>query len=186
LEIALVEGPAELAGRRIDEAVNATVQQVTLSDCTARLARDQFPYDLIVAGHRDAETLAGFTSGVMGSAGFGAIWSFENGSLTASCFVHNGKLAIPRVIRAAVDSLLLSGQEMVAERLHNALLRTLDDQFTTAEAPSIAPYARVVGDTRFIEEVSCRLGEEPVGLAAVRYAQPAKARNQASHLQLVK
>jgi len=79
------------------------------------------------------------------------------------------------LLLAGVMMLVHAGQPKVAERVHNAWLRTIEDGVHTADIRQDGPGARLVGTQGFAAAVIERLGLEPRHLAAVRYAEGAKA-----------
>lgn len=142
----------------------------------ARLASNPSQFDVIVTGNLYGDIISDIAAEIAGSVGLapsanigahGAMFEAIHGS---SPPLAGRDVANPSgLLLAGVMMLVHTGQPRVAERVHNAWLRTIEDGVHTADIPQEAPGARRVGTRGFAEAVIERLGLEPQYLAAVRY-----------------
>lgn len=88
-------------------------------------------------------------------------------------FVHEASGATPvepGVLVQALGWLMLAlGKSGAAARLHNALLKTLEDGIHTDAMALLNPYARIVADTAMLDAIGERLDQKPSRLNAVDY-----------------
>ncbi len=79
------------------------------------------------------------------------------------------------LLHSAVLMLLHIGQNTVAERIHNAWLRTLEEGLHTQDIFDAATSRSLLGTQAFADAVIARLGRQPEQLAAVYYDATAVA-----------
>jgi isocitrate dehydrogenase len=70
---------------------------------------------------------------------------------------------------SAVMMLVHIGQGDIAEKVHNAWLRALEDGVRTIDIANESEKASAIGTKQFTEEIIARLGLEPVSLQPARY-----------------
>jgi isocitrate dehydrogenase len=73
------------------------------------------------------------------------------------------------LLLAAVQMLVHIGQQDIAERIHNAWLRTIEDGVHTYDIFQEGVSSQRVGTRAFADNVIARLGQEPEQLTPVRY-----------------
>jgi isocitrate dehydrogenase len=141
----------------------------------AKLADTPEAFDVVVMPNLYGDVLSDVAAQIAGSVGLAG--SANIGERCAMFEAIHGSaprragqdLANPSgLLMGAVMMLVHIGQGEVAERVHNAWLRTLEDGVATYD---IAPEGRKpVGTRAFADAVIERLGREPELLRAVRYA----------------
>jgi hypothetical protein len=89
------------------------------------------------------------------------------------------------LVLAAVPLLAATGRVDVAERLHNAVLRTLEDGVHTDALELLNPYSTRVPPERMIEAIASRLGQVPRRLIPARYANVSGPSAAHGHLKRV-
>jgi isocitrate dehydrogenase len=144
----------------------------------ARLASNPKQFDVIVTGNLYGDIVSDIAAEVAGSVGLapsanigahGAMFEAIHGSAPP---LAGKDVANPSgLLLAGVMMLVHAGQPRVAERVHNAWLRTIEDGVHTADMPQEAPGAQRVGTRAFAQAVIERLGLEPRHLAPVRYGE---------------
>jgi len=77
------------------------------------------------------------------------------------------------LLNGAIQMLLHIGQAEVAERVHNAWLRTLEEGLHTADIYREGQSHQRLGTQAFADALIARLGKKPEVLKAVRYAEQA-------------
>ncbi len=148
---------------------------------TARLASHPAQFDVIVTpnlyGDIISDVAAELTGsvGLCGSANIGEhVAMFEAIHGSAPDIAGQGLANPSGLLLGAVMMLVHIGQNAVAQRVHNAWLRTLEDGVQTADlvvsglADGLA--VKPVGTHAFAQAVIARLGQEPRKLKAVQYA----------------
>jgi isocitrate dehydrogenase len=142
----------------------------------ARLATRPERFDVIVMPNLYGDILSDIAAEMTGSVGLagsanigehGAMFEAIHGS--APDIAGQGLANPGGLLLAAVMMLVHLRQNAVAERVHNAWLRTLEDGVHTADIASAGSQERV-GTDAFAAAVIARLGQRPRQLAAVRYA----------------
>ena len=148
----------------------------------ARLANNPGQFDVIVTGNLYGDIISDIAAEIAGSVGLapsanigahGAMFEAIHGSAPP---LAGKDVANPSgLLLAGVMMLVHAGQPRVAERVHNAWLRTIEDGVHTADMPQAAPGAQRVGTQGFAQAVIARLGLEPRHLAPVRYGEAGPA-----------
>ncbi len=149
----------------------------------ARLADSPEIFDVIVTLNLYGDIISDIAAQVAGSVGLApsanigqhaAMFEAIHGSAPQ---IAGQDIANPSgLLLSAVMMLLHLGQNQVAQTIHNAWLRTLEDGVHTADIYNPAISTRKVGTQEFAQAVIQRLGREPNQLAPVRYAgKPAAA-----------
>jgi hypothetical protein len=87
------------------------------------------------------------------------------------------------LVLAAAPLLAATGRVDAAERLHNAVLSTLEDGVHTDALELLNPYSTRVPPERMIEAIASRLGQVPRRLTPARYANVSRPR--VGHLKRV-
>ena len=146
----------------------------------ARLADSPGVFDVIVTLNLYGDILSDIAAEIAGSVG---LCGTANIGESCSMFeaIHGsapdiaGKdVANPTgLILSAVQMLIHVGQSDVAERVHNAWLRTVEEGVHTADVYDAATSREKVGTRAFADAVIQRLGETPRHLPAVSYSDPA-------------
>ncbi|HVU64228.1 MAG TPA: NADP-dependent isocitrate dehydrogenase [Phycisphaerales bacterium] len=163
---------------------------------SARLAKDPTQFDVVVLPNLYGDIVSDIAAeiagsvGIAGSANIGdhcAMFEAIHGS--APDIAGKGVANPSGLLHAAILMLDHIGQADVAERLHNAWLRTIEDGVLTADMCSRQAGGRYVGTDAFAHAVANRLGQMPQKLptavhrqigrpartpGAVRLARPAK------------
>ncbi len=133
-------------------------------------------FDVIVLPNLYGDILSDVAAQIAGSVGLAGS---SNIGANAAMFeaVHgsaprlaNQNIANPSaLLLGGVLMLLHLGQFEVAQKVHNAWLRTLEDGIHTADIFNPTVSQEKVGTQEFASAVIDRLGEEPIQLKAVRY-----------------
>jgi isocitrate dehydrogenase len=152
---------------------------------TAKLADDPTNFDVVVTLNLYGDIISDMLGQLAGSVGIapGANIGDEHAMFEAihgSAPRHAGKnKANPSgLLLAGVMMLVHIEQPDIAERVHNAWLKTIEDRIWTydlvrkAKAAGVTEYTEV-GTREFAEAVVARLGQEPEHLKAVRYSAAA-------------
>ena len=143
----------------------------------AKLADSPELFDVIVMPNLYGDILSDVAAqitgsvGIAGSANIGEhVSMFE--AIHGSAPRHAGRdSANPSgLLLGGVMMLNHIGQSSVAERVHNAWLRTLEDGVMTGDLAKGGSAREVVGTQGFAQAVIKRLGQQPQELKAVRYA----------------
>jgi len=163
--------------RENEEDLYAGIEHRQTDEVVQRLADAPELFDVVVLPNLYGDILSDVAAEIAGSVGLGAsanigehVAMFEaiHGSAPA---IAGKDLANPSgLLLSAVMMLVHVGQGDVAERIHNAWLRTIEDGIHTADIFSPEHSRLSVGTRRFAEEVVHRLGHEPSRLSPVRYA----------------
>ena len=134
----------------------------------ARLADTPERFDVIVMPNLYGDILSDVAAQITGSVGLApsanigedfAMFEAIHGSAPD---IAGRDLANPSgLLLSAVMMLQHVGQAAVAQQVHNAWLRTLEDGIHTADVRSSSPSSRTVGTRAFADAVIERLGEEP-------------------------
>ncbi|MGO8671259.1 MAG: NADP-dependent isocitrate dehydrogenase [Capsulimonadaceae bacterium] len=86
----------------------------------------------------------------------------------------------------AILMLVHIGQTDVAERAHNAWLKTIEDGVHTYDIFDAGVSKEKVGTREFAQAVAARVGQSPSKLKAVKYAAPAAASNKPTWTETVR
>ena len=147
----------------------------------AKLAADPGRFDVIVTLNLYGDIISDIAAEVAGSVGLapssniggaGAMFEAVHGSAPD---IAGKNVANPSgLLLAGVMMLQHIGQGEVAERVHNAWLKTIEDGVATADiAGGLGVPA--VGTAAFADAVIARLGQKPEQLAPVRYENNGQA-----------
>jgi isocitrate dehydrogenase len=144
---------------------------------TARLASRPQDFDVIVTPNLYGDIISDVAAELTGSVGLGGsanigdhVAMFEAIHGSAPDIAGKGIANPSGLLLAAVMMLVHIRQADVAERVHNAWLRTLEDGIHTGDLHGAASAGRVAGTQQFAEAVIARLGKAPQKFAPVRYA----------------
>ena len=142
----------------------------------ARLADTPEMFDVIVMPNLYGDILSDVAAQITGSVGLGA-----SANIGAQCAmfeaIHGSapdiagqNIANPSgLILAGVMMLVHIGQSEIAQRVHNAWLRTIEDGVHTGDIARLDATAKSVGTMEFADAVIARLREEPKLLKAATY-----------------
>lgn len=143
----------------------------------ARLADTPEMFDVVVTMNLYGDIISDIAAQVAGSVGLApsanighsaAMFEAIHGSAPQ---IAGQDIANPSgLLLSAILMLLHLGQNQVAEKIHNAWLRTIEDGIHTADIFTEGTSRVRVGTRDFANAVIARLGQEPNQLAAVRYA----------------
>jgi len=142
----------------------------------AKLADTPENFDVVVMPNLYGDILSDVAAQIAGSVGLAG--SANIGDQCAMFEAIHGSaprragqnLANPSgLLMGAVMMLVHIGQPDVAERVHNAWLRTIEDGVHTYDIYDPATSTQKVGTREFADAVIARLGQEPVKLKPVRY-----------------
>ena len=142
----------------------------------AKLADTPEAFDVVVLPNLYGDILSDVAAQIAGSVGLAG--SANVGSEIAMFEAIHGSaprragqnLANPSgLLLGAVQMLVHIGQGAVAERVHNAWLRTIEDGVHTYDIYDPEVSREKVGTSQFADAVIVRLGESPKALKPVRY-----------------
>lgn len=142
----------------------------------ARLADNPGSFDVIVMPNLYGDILSDVAAQIAGSIGIGASANLgEHGSMFEA--IHGSAPSLAGLneanpsglLLAAVQMLVHLGQGKVAEKIHNAWLRTIEDGIHTADMYQEGQSQKKASTKSFAQALQDRLGEEPKELPAVRY-----------------
>lgn len=143
----------------------------------AKLADTPEAFDVVVMPNLYGDILSDVAAQIAGSVGLAG--SANIGDHCAMFEAIHGSaprragqnLANPSgLLHGAILMLVHIGQSDVAERVHNAWLKTIEDGIHTYDVYTEGLSTRKVGTKEFAEAVVSRVGERPSKLAAVSYA----------------
>ncbi len=146
----------------------------------AKLADTPEAFDVIVLQNLYGDILSDVAAQIAGSVGLAG--SANIGAHAAMFEAIHGSaprragqdMANPSgMLLAGVMMLAHIGQPEVAQRVHNAWLRTIEDGIHTYDIYDAAVSKEKVGTAAFAEAVIARLGQEPQRLAPARYGSEA-------------
>ena len=148
----------------------------------AKLADTPEAFDVVVMPNLYGDILSDVAAQVAGSVGLapsanigseGAMFEAIHGSAPRRA---GQDLANPSgLLLAGVMMLVHIGQNKAAEQVHNAWLKTIEDGIHTYDIFAEGVSKEKVGTDSFAEAIIDRLGEEPVSLPPVRYADAGQA-----------
>jgi isocitrate dehydrogenase len=142
----------------------------------AKLADTPEAFDVIVMPNLYGDILSDVAAQIAGSVGLAG--SANIGDKVAMFEAIHGSaprragqnLANPSgLLLGAIMMLVHIGQADVAERVHNAWLRTIEDGVHTYDIYAEGVSTEKVGTREFAEAVASRLGQQPEKLKAVKY-----------------
>ena len=142
----------------------------------ARLADTPEWFDVIVTMNLYGDIISDIAAQVSGSVGFGpsanigdkaAMFEAIHGSAPT---IAGQDIANPSgLLLSAVMMLLHLGKNRVAERIHNAWLRTVEDGIATGDIYTDGQSTQRVGTQAFADAVIARLGQSPEKLECIIY-----------------
>ena len=142
----------------------------------AKLADTPEAFDVVVMPNLYGDVLSDVAAQIAGSVGLapsanigleGAMFEAIHGSAPRRA---GQDLANPSgLLLAGVMMLIHIGQPKVAEKVHNAWLRAIEDGLHTYDIHAEGVSAQKLGTAAFAEAVIARLGQQPTRLAPVRY-----------------
>jgi len=145
----------------------------------ARLATRPERFDVIVTLNLYGDIISDIAAEITGSVGLAPsanigdrIAMFEAIHGSAPDIAGKGIANPSGLLLAAVMMLIHIGQYEVAEKIHNAWLRTIEDGIITADLRGSLSVGRPFGSMDFADAVIDRLWQEPSQLKPVRYAAP--------------
>jgi isocitrate dehydrogenase len=150
----------------------------------AKLADSPEKFDVIVMPNLYGDILSDVAAEIAGSVGMAPsanigthVAMFE--AIHGSAPRHAGRdSANPSgLLLAGVMMMVHLGQRAVAQQVHNAWLRTIEDGVHTADIYEEGKSKRLVGTAAFADAIIERLGSEPRTLKPVRYRDSDKAFN---------
>lgn len=143
----------------------------------ARMAATPERFDVVVLPNLYGDILSDVAAEVSGSVGLagsanigegGAMFEAVHGSAPD---IAGQNIANPSgLLLSAVKMLAHIGQGDVAERIHNAWLKTIEDGIHTVDIFNQRESRKQVGTREFAEAVIERLGQAPQELASARYS----------------
>lgn len=135
---------------------------------TARVATAPERYDVIVTPNLYGDIISDVVAEVSGSVGMAGsanigteVSMFEAIHGSAPDIAGENKANPSGLINAALQMLVHLGQPDVAERIHNAWLRTIEDGIHTADIYRPGHSVHLVGTAEFAEGIIERLGQAP-------------------------
>jgi isocitrate dehydrogenase len=144
---------------------------------TARIADTPQIFDVLVLPNLYGDIISDVTAQLTGSVGLGGssnigekVSMFEAIHGSAPDIAGRGIANPSGMLMAGVMMLNHIGQPDVAEKVHNAWLKTLEDGVHTGDIYQEATSSRRVGTEEFADAVIERLGQRPTELEAVDYA----------------
>lgn len=144
----------------------------------ARLATRPERFDVIVTPNLYGDILSDIAAELTGSVGLAPsanigdhVAMFEAIHGSAPDIAGKGIANPSGLLLAAVLMLVHIGQPAVAETIHNAWLRTIEDGVHTAELHGSLSIGRPFGSMDFADAVIDRLGGKPEKLQAVHYGE---------------
>ena len=150
----------------------------------AKLADTPEAFDVVVMPNLYGDILSDVAAQIAGSVGLAGSANIGTGAAMFEA-IHGSaprragqNVANPSgLLLGAVMMLVHIGQTDVAERVHNAWLRTLEDGVHTYDVFDERVSKEKVGTKEFAHAVVKRLGQEPVTLKKVKYQAARKAMN---------
>ena len=126
--------------------------------------------DLLVLEAESASVLARFAVGIAGTRALDVRISLDSDGLRWEHRTSRADSVDPvAVVLSGARLLQVAGQQNAAMRLHDAVLRTLEDGVHTSALPVLLPYSTRVTPARMIEAIGERVGQKPRRLAAARF-----------------
>lgn len=165
----------------------------------ARLADTPERFDVIVMPNLYGDILSDVAAQITGSVGLGSSANIgEHGAMfeaihgSAPDLAGQGVANPSGLILAGVMMLVHIGQPEVAQRLHNAWLKTIEDGIHTGDISTDDLSTHTVGTETFADAIIARLGQKPSTLPVIAYpkegrkfAVPGAVRREPAHKELV-
>lgn len=147
----------------------------------ARLAKHPERFDVVVTLNLYGDILSDIVAevsgsvGLAGSANIGADFAlFEAIHGSAPDIAGMDKANPSGLLHAALMMLAHIGQGSIAERIHNAWLRTIEEGIHTPDVFSESASTALVGTQAFANAIVARLGQKPQYLPAAQYNHDGK------------
>jgi isocitrate dehydrogenase len=147
----------------------------------ARLAERPERFDVVVTLNLYGDIISDIAAevsgsvGLAGSANIGDDFAMFEAIHGSAPDIAGQDMANPSgLLHAALMMLAHIGQGSVAERIHNAWLRAIEDGIHTADVFNDSASTARVGTRAFAEAVIARLGQKPLYLPAVHYPAQGK------------
>lgn len=151
---------------------------------TARLAAKPEIFDVIVTMNLYGDIISDVAAeisgsvGLAGSANIGKDYAMFEAIHGSAPDIAGKDIANPTgLLNAAVMMLVHIGQYSIAEKIRNAVYKTLEDGVHTADIYNSSTSKKKVGTKEFTQAVIARLGQEPVQLAVARFAASTQKEN---------
>ena len=142
----------------------------------AKIATDPLAFDVVVTLNLYGDIISDIAAAVTGSVGLGGSCNvgescamFEAIHGSAPDIAGKGIANPSGLLLGAVMMLVHIGQGDVAEKIHNAWFKTLEDGIHTGDIYKDGLSRKKVGTKDFTKAVIERLGQEPETMPAVRY-----------------
>ena len=143
----------------------------------AKLAETPEQFDVVVMPNLYGDILSDVAAQITGSVGLGGSANIGQGFAmfeaihgSAPDIAGLNKANPSGLILAAVQMLVHIGQNELAEKIHNAWLRTIEDGIHTADIYKLEVSKVALGTIEFTEAVIERLGQKPEKFAPVDYS----------------
>lgn len=144
----------------------------------AKLADTPEVFDVIVMPNLYGDILSDVAAQITGSVGLGGSANIGQGFAmfeaihgSAPDIAGQNKANPSGLMLAAVQMLVHIGQNDIAEKIHNAWLRTIEDGIHTGDIYNASVSKQSVGTTQFTDAVIERLGQKPSMFTAVDYSR---------------
>ena len=145
---------------------------------TARIAAKPQDFDVIVTENLYGDIISDVAAEITGSVGLGISANigqtcamFEAMHGTAPDIAGKGIANPSGLLLGSIMMLVHIGQNDVAERVHNAWLKTIEDGIHTGDIYRDGVSKKRVGTDEFTQAVVARMGQEPARLSPVRYGE---------------
>lgn len=138
--------------------------------------------DLLLLSPENGEVFKRLALGLTGTHNLSTTLERRNATLFSYHVAPEGVAVDPAaLVLSAVSVLAATGRIEAAERLHNAVLRTLEEGVHTDALELLNPYSTRVPPERMIEAIASRLGQLPRRIEPARYtnhSRPLTARRR--------
>lgn len=138
-------------------------------------------FDVIVTLNLYGDIISDIAAQVAGSVGLGGSSNVGDGFAmfeaihgSAPDIAGQNKANPSGLINGAVMMLVHLGKTEIAEKIQNALLKTLEDGIHTGDIYNANNSKQLVGTKEFTEAIIERLGQKPSQLKAIEYAKDSK------------
>jgi hypothetical protein len=161
-----------------------SLQEATEAVDTLLTAPEQV--DLLLVSPENGKVFEGFALGLTGTHGLSTALERRGGALYSHHAAPEGAAVDPAtLVLAAVSVLAATGRVDAAERLHNAVLSTLEDGVHTDALELLNPYSTRVPPQHMIEAIASRLGQVPRRLTPARYGNASRPQTVHGRLKRV-
>jgi isocitrate dehydrogenase len=148
---------------------------------SARLANKPEIFDVIVTSNLYGDIISDIAAeisgsvGLAGSANIGLEYAMFEAIHGSAPDIAGKDIANPSgLLQGAIMMLVHIGQASIATKVHNALLRTIEDGYHTVDIYNENTSSKKCSTQEFTKEVIKRLGQNPVKLPAVNYKEVVK------------